>query len=354
MSNPTPLRYFLGANSGLGFRSLYGGFCPAEEGCFLYVIKGGPGCGKSSFMGSIARAAEKRGLAVEYVLCSGDPDSLDGIYIPDLALGYVDGTAPHVLDARFPGSCSAYVDLGRFYDSTELRRNANSIIELNGRYGRLYKLAYGHIAAAAALKSGESFSDAAVAEKLEKKAAAFIRRELMEHASGSGKVRHCFMGAVSCKGALRALDGIAPLGGRLCLLDNELGFGNIFLSHLAEERAALGHDCMVCHDSLEPEKIEALLYPALGLYLCCALPKDAGEGIYRHLRLDAMANRAALSLCRARMRRSTRLSRECIALAVDTLAHAKALHDELEGLYNPFVDFDGVYSEAEKHIAKHL
>lgn len=41
-------RWFLGANSGNGFSSLYEGFCRGD-GDFLRVIKGGPGCGKSTF-----------------------------------------------------------------------------------------------------------------------------------------------------------------------------------------------------------------------------------------------------------------------------------------------------------------
>ena len=36
-------RYFLGANTGKGFVSLYEEFCKPESGNFLYVIKGGPG-----------------------------------------------------------------------------------------------------------------------------------------------------------------------------------------------------------------------------------------------------------------------------------------------------------------------
>ena len=35
-------RYFLGANTGKGFVSLYDEFCKPESGNFLYVIKGGP------------------------------------------------------------------------------------------------------------------------------------------------------------------------------------------------------------------------------------------------------------------------------------------------------------------------
>ena len=64
--------FFLAANSGGGFRSLYDGFPP--EGVFLHIIKGGPGTGKSSFMRRIRAAAEERGLDTETVLCSGDPE----------------------------------------------------------------------------------------------------------------------------------------------------------------------------------------------------------------------------------------------------------------------------------------
>ena len=95
MEKQQTTRWFLGANSAEGFRSLYEDFCRGE-GDFLRIIKGGPGCGKSSFMRHIGEAAEKKGLEVEYILCSGDPDSLDGVYIPALRLGYADGTAPHI------------------------------------------------------------------------------------------------------------------------------------------------------------------------------------------------------------------------------------------------------------------
>ena len=74
MEKQQTMRWFLGANSAEGFRSLYEDFC-RSEGDFLRIIKGGPGCGKSSFMRHIGEAAEKKGLEVEYILCSGDPDS---------------------------------------------------------------------------------------------------------------------------------------------------------------------------------------------------------------------------------------------------------------------------------------
>ena len=62
--------FFLAANSGQGFFSLYDGF--PGDGVFLHVIKGGPGTGKSGFLRRIREAAQKRGLDTETILCSGD------------------------------------------------------------------------------------------------------------------------------------------------------------------------------------------------------------------------------------------------------------------------------------------
>ncbi len=62
-----------------------------------------------------AERAEEAGFAVESILCSGDPDSLDGIYIPEKKLGYVDATSPHVQEPAVPGASGKYLDLGAFY-----------------------------------------------------------------------------------------------------------------------------------------------------------------------------------------------------------------------------------------------
>ena len=113
-----PKEYFLGASTGGGFYSLYDSF--VKDGDFLYILKGGPGCGKSTFMRRIGEAAEAAGHTVEYVLCSGDPSSLDGVYITDLGVAFADGTAPHVLESDFPAVQSNYVNLGVFYDQEAL------------------------------------------------------------------------------------------------------------------------------------------------------------------------------------------------------------------------------------------
>ena len=52
------------------------------------------GSGKSSLMRRVERHAQAAGLETQEVLCSGDPDSLDAVILPQLRAALVDGTAP--------------------------------------------------------------------------------------------------------------------------------------------------------------------------------------------------------------------------------------------------------------------
>lgn len=106
--------FFLGANSPSGFYSLYDQLMDPARARDIFILKGGPGCGKSSLMGRVGKAAAEKGLAVEYIACSGDPDSLDAVILPQLDAAIVDGTAPH-----------AVVTLGHFW-WTSTKRTAKA------------------------------------------------------------------------------------------------------------------------------------------------------------------------------------------------------------------------------------
>lgn len=94
MSDVTQIQFFLGANAAGGFVSLYDRWVDQRKLQAFYCLKGGAGCGKSTLMTQVAQAALAAGYGVEYILCSGDPDSLDGIYIPGKGAAVVDGTSP--------------------------------------------------------------------------------------------------------------------------------------------------------------------------------------------------------------------------------------------------------------------
>ena len=85
--------FFLGANTPEGFVSFFDELYNPYRPCNAYILKGGPGTGKSTFMKKAAKEAEKRGYSVQYIYCSSDPESLDAIIVPELNLSIAYGTS---------------------------------------------------------------------------------------------------------------------------------------------------------------------------------------------------------------------------------------------------------------------
>lgn len=88
-------RMFLGGNTSQGFFSYYDYILSQEEAAKIICIKGGPGVGKSTFMKKIGKEMLDRGYDVEYMHCSSDNNSLDGVVVPEIKVALLDGTAPH-------------------------------------------------------------------------------------------------------------------------------------------------------------------------------------------------------------------------------------------------------------------
>ena len=347
-------RFFLGANSARGFFSLYDGFTSPADGDFLWVIKGGPGCGKSTLMRRVGAAAEAAGERVEYIHCSGDPASLDGVWLPERKTGYVDGTAPHVQEALYPGAAAMYLDMGQFLDDRALRGKLPELMELNRRYKALYAQAYGLLAGAAALlpKNTPGQLGPIALQKTEKRAAGFAARELRRR-NRRGSATRRFLSALSCQGRVCFTETLAALTPRVCLLDNTLGLGHRFLDRMAALAVERGHDLLLCSDPLEPEKPEALLLPGEKLaFFAGELPPESGLTPWRRLRLDDLADRETLAAQRGSLRERKRESALLLNRAMETLAAAKALHDELEAVYRPHVDFAGADALTQAHIQR--
>ena len=345
-----PIRFFLGANSKNGFVSLYDNFINPAAGDFIWVIKGSPGCGKSTFMKQLGVAAEAAGLRAEYILCSGDPNSLDAVYFPEKRVAYVDGTAPHVVEGKFPGAASLYLDFSRFLDPNALAQKLPEITALNHRYHAFYSTAYRQLSAGASLlpKNSPNLLTVGAKRKLQKKLESLVARELRkQEKSGSRSCR--FLSARSCLGTIRLTDTVSALCDRVWMLDNELGLAHEFLAGLADTAQALGYNIIFCPDPLEPEKAEAVLLPETGLAFLAADKGFSYPGeVHRHLRLDALLQPSAneKALLRQRRRESSLL----LTAAEHSLAEAKALHDTLEAIYRPHVDFDGLNVLIDTHI----
>ena len=73
---------------------------------------------------------------------------------------------------------------------------------------------------------------------------------------------------------------------------------------------------------------------------------------YRHIRLDTMTETETLRQLRPRLRFSGRMADALLQEGIHCLQEAKALHDKLEAIYHPHVDFSRVDAVAETLLSK--
>ena len=274
--------YFLGANSAEGFASLYR-FFPGAEGAFLHIVKGGPGTGKSGFMRRIGAAAEERGLDVHYVLCSGDPASLDGVYVPALRLAWMDGTAPHTAEPVLFGVDSDYVNLGVFCHTPFNTEDGEKLRELQNNYKLLYAKAYRFLSQVQREESGAP----ELPENL------FLPVGKAQPLLPERRFLHAF----SCAGELFLWAEIK----KLCKLIVPVSPAS--LQALDRDLERQGLPAVRCLSPLQENEVEALLLP--------------------------WADRAFVA----------GLAFRGLDPALGTLREAKALHDQMEALVRPYMDF---------------
>ena len=342
--------YFLGANSCQGFYSLYEEFCRAE-GDYLHLIKAGPGGGKSGFMRRIAKAAEDRGLEVEYLICSGDPDSLDGIYIPKLHLGYLDATAPHVTEPRYFGFDSCYVNLSRFCSASP----DDKIREYTDKYHAMYKRAYAFLAAAGEVKRAEipELISEKTIDKVKNKARSAFSRELgsFRSLSAGGRMRRRFIRCISCKGELCLSDSVQELCKRIYLLDDRCGLADVYLREIGDIARERCVEVILCPSPLCPELLDAVLLPEYGLGFVSASAADI-KNPWRHVRLDALIPTESMKVHRPELKRAGKLYCALTAEGINWLKKAKEYHDLLEKAYNPHVDFKSLNAFCDSEIGR--
>ena len=118
--------FFLGTTTPAGFK---GYFEPLrrEPGMQMYLIKSGPGCGKSTLMKRLAVKAEQKGEPIQRIHCASDPDSLDGVIFLDKRAAIVDATAPHVMEPDAPGAEEQVVSLYHTLDADALHAHADEV-----------------------------------------------------------------------------------------------------------------------------------------------------------------------------------------------------------------------------------
>lgn len=350
MANAT--HFFLGANSGGGFQNLFERFCRSENHYDLLILKGGPGCGKSTMMRKIGEAMESLGEQVEYLHCSGDPDSLDGVHIPRIRTAVVDGTAPHCIDARYPASVERYVDLGCFYDVSAAKSARKEIVYQTDSCSAAYRSAYRVLAAARTLEENAEaiLRPTLDYERLIRRTDGIIAREFRGKGNGDMN-RYRFLRSLTCNGEIVRFDSVETICPRVYALLDSNRVSSIMLERLYAAAYSGKYGAIICPDPEHMEQIQHLLIPELGLAFISVsdetkLPFDA----YRRIHLDELLSAEDRKCQRGKMRLTRKMVRTLRQEGIELLRQAKAEHDKLEALYQVGLDFSGIDEITHREI----
>ena len=339
-------KYFLAANSGEGFVSRFADNYDFYDGWRAYIIKGGPGTGKSSFMKYVVVKAVDMGLEVELCPCSSDPDSLDGVIIKDRKVIILDGTAPHVVEPGLPGVCEEIINLGEFWNGRKLRQRAQDIIAVTVQNKKLHKTAAAYISAASELiydnfKLSESFLNP---DKAERFAVGVGERLIPKQNKTRAKEWVRFVGGVTPKGVVAFKSTIEDFYENIVVISDKYGAAaSVIMNTIRKIALMRGYEVITLKNPFLPSKMtDHILIPKLSLAFVREYDYINFKEQYRRVHARRFYDVNMVREYRSRLTFNRRVARELLQGAVDTLSIAKSVHDKLEKYYIGSMDFDAM------------
>ncbi len=317
----------------------------------LYIIKGSAGSGKSTLLRRLLASFEDCGRGAIAVHCAGDPDSLDAVVCPATGIAAVDGTAPHVLEPLYPGGAHRVLSLYRYLDCARLECQQHKLRQLE-HAAALHRDSAKRFIAAAGKLSEEILRAGERALAAEKAAAFFGRlaRRCIPRASGHGHELNVFYSAVSVGGIKSWFSQNAPHYSQVFILgDSLLAAGNAGLLQLREWALGCGYDVITGRSPLLPEKLlDFVVVPQLSLCFAhntfinhCACDSA------KYISCSRFYDSARTGSTRVRSVFAKKLVGELVSEAGESLLDAKLVHDDIEKIYTPCVDFAAQTAAAE-------
>lgn len=339
-----------GNNTPEGFFSYYQYILSQQEADKIICIKGGPGVGKSTFMRKIGEAMLKEGHNVDFMHCSSDNNSLDGIVLRDKKIAMVDGTSPHIVDPINPGAVDSIIHLGDYWDEEGIRKNRDSLIRNNERIKNIFSRVYNYLAAAGKMYDNlSSIYEAAIKhEELYKISAKIIGDELAhkEISSKQGDIKKYFASAITPSGFEHYLETL--LGGyqKIYLIHAPVGVSSEKMLNLFMEGAAYrGFQVEGYYCPMKPAtKLEHLLIPQLGLAFITSNPyhsvdKSKLTAEIVTINLEDIIRYDAIKYQEIILADSKTKMDELLEKGIYCLGQAKKEHDSLEKYYIPNMNF---------------
>ena len=331
--------YFAASNSAGGFQSYYAACFDHARIGRLYAVKGGPGTGKSRFLREVAACGAGHGWQTEYIYCSSDPDSLDGVILTregSSGIALLDATAPHVYEPKKPGYREEIVNLGAFWNGEVLRANAAAIGALNRKKQDAYRRAYRYLAGYGEMTGTR---DELVAPFVRREAiASYAERLMKDLPDGVGfDEQVALIRSVGMRGVV-AFDTFFAKAQRRCLIEDCRGSAAVLTGRLYELAREKKMKVRVSRDPLTPEKIDGLFFPQTRT----AFVVSRGETTdlpHRSVSMRRFVETGKMHSLRGDFNFAERMRRTMLEGAVDMLEEVRRIHFEVEKIYTGAMDF---------------
>ncbi|MDD4377305.1 MAG: ATPase [Eubacteriales bacterium] len=261
--------YFPGNNTPEGFFSYYRYIMGQREANKIICIKGGPGTGKSTFMKKVGDRLVDQDEDVDFLHCSSDENSLDGIIIKRKNIAIVDGTSPHVIDPITPGAVDNIINFGQYWDEAKLAGNKDDIISYNEECSKWYRLAYSYLAAAKCMYSNleKLYNDSVEISEIYKLSADIIAKEYrnLDISLKPGSMKRFFASAITSNGNVNYIKTLLQDMKKVYLINVPVGYANSsFMNIIAEGAIYRGFDVEAYYCPMSPsDKIEHIIIPEI-------------------------------------------------------------------------------------------
>lgn len=351
-----------GGNTPLGFYSYYRYVIDSQQANRIFILKGGPGTGKSTLMKKIGIELARQGYDIEFMHCSSDNNSLDGVVIPKLSIAVIDGTAPHIVDPVYPGAVDEIVNLGQYWKVEGIKESKQDIIRVNKTIKENYQRAYRYLRAASFLMED---TEAIFEQILDKGKEYLFIYELKQTLFGQGlparipgRQRRLFAAAITPNGFTDYLNSLC-CGNKIIRLYAPAGSstGRI-LESLKEEALIQGYDIETYFCPMSPQRIDHIVIPSLKVSVITAneyqdISEINGENCTTFNMNDFFSDHA-LKAFESHLYFNRINTDTLIQKAVESIAASKACHDELEKYYIKNMDFDELTEVKETIIDRIL
>lgn len=352
-------RAFLGGNTEQGFYSYYDNILPKDKATKIFIIKGGPGVGKSTFMKEIGKVLHNKGYDLEYMHCSSDINSIDGLVVPKINIALLDGTSPHVVDPKYPGVVDETIDLGMFWNIDGIEKKRELIINESVKKTQLFTRAYRYLKASGLIHQDivqlNSMSIDLV--KVNTIAIEMVNEVFKDDnkSPAEGRERKLFASAITPEGLVNYLDTIL-ITERVYGIKEEAGLGSERILMKVRD-AALDRgfytECFFC--ALSPRKLEHLVIPEKNISITTINKYHETKVIIDKLiDLDKYRDNDTVEKNKSTLEYNILLFEELLHQAIKTIKEAKISHSLLESYYAANMNFNQLQRYRDEITARIL